>query len=104
MKKKLSPLAKAVWLIIALVGAASLGVVAFERGEPVNALWLIVATGCIYAIGYRFHSAWLMATVLSIDPARKTPAERHADAATGLDRRGQRVGHTVVERMLDAGR
>jgi carbon starvation protein len=56
-----------------------LGVVAFERGEPVNALWLIVATGCVYAIGYRFHSAWLMATVLTIDPSRQTPAERHAD-------------------------
>jgi len=79
MGRKLSPWAKAGWLVVALLGAGSLGVVAFERGEPVNALWLIVATGCVYAIGYRFHSAWLMATVLSIDPARKTPAERHAD-------------------------
>jgi carbon starvation protein len=33
----------------------------------------------VYAIGYRFHSAWLMATVLTIDPSRQTPAERHAD-------------------------
>ena len=79
MVRKLSPLAKMGWLAVALLGAASLGVVAWERGEPVNALWLIVATGCVYAIGYRFHSAWLMATVLSVDPARKTPAERHAD-------------------------
>ena len=79
MRKKLSVWAKLVWLGIALVGAGSLGMVAFERGEPVNALWLIVATGCVYAIGYRFHSAWLMATVLTIDPARRTPAERHAD-------------------------
>ena len=72
-------MAKLGWLGVALIGAASLGVVAFERGEPVNALWLIVATGCVYAIGYRFHSAWLMATVLTIDPSRQTPAERHAD-------------------------
>ena len=79
MGKKLSPWAQLAWLGIALVGAGSLGVVAFERGEPVNALWLIVATGCVYAIGYRFHSAWLMATVLTVDPARRTPAERHAD-------------------------
>ncbi len=79
MRKKLSVWAKLVWLGIALVGAGSLGMVAFEGGEPVNALWLIVATGCVYAIGYRFHSAWLMATVLTIDPARRTPAERHAD-------------------------
>ena len=79
MVKKLSGIGKLGWLAVALIGAASLGVVAFERGEPVNALWLIVATGCVYAIGYRFHSAWLMATVLTVDPSRKTPAERHAD-------------------------
>ena len=79
MVKKLSGIAKLGWLAVALMGAASLGVVAFARGEPVNALWLIVATGCVYAIGYRFHSAWLMATVLTVDPSRKTPAERHAD-------------------------
>ncbi|MEY5063314.1 MAG: hypothetical protein RLZZ112_1278 [Verrucomicrobiota bacterium] len=79
MGKKLSLGAKLGWLLVGLIGAGSLGVVAFERGEPVNALWLIVATGCVYAIGYRFHSAWLMATVLTIDPSRKTPAERHAD-------------------------
>ena len=79
MAKNLSGMAKLGWLGVALIGAASLGVVAFERGEPVNALWLFVATGCVYAIGYRFHSAWLMATVLTIDPSRQTPAERHAD-------------------------
>jgi carbon starvation protein len=64
---------------VAILGAISLGVVAFCRGEAVNALWLVVATGCVYALGYRFHSAWLMATVLTIDPARTTPAVRHAD-------------------------
>ena len=79
LKKKTSRRAKLGWLLVALLGAVSLGVVAFERGEPVNALWLIVATGCVYAIGYRFHSAWLMATVLTVDASRKTPAERHED-------------------------
>ena len=44
MAKNLSGMAKLGWLGVALIGAASLGVVAFERGEPVNALWLIVAT------------------------------------------------------------
>ena len=64
---------------MALGGAVALGVVGLQRGEPVNALWLVVATGCVYAIGYRFHSAWLMATVLMIDESRETPAIRHAD-------------------------
>jgi len=79
MRKSPGWLGRIGWGIVAVAGAVSLGVVAWQRGEPVNALWLIVATGCVYAIGYRFHSAWLMATVLTVDPARKTPAERHAD-------------------------
>jgi len=79
MKKGLSLTARVGWWLVAILGAISLGVVAFCRGEAVNALWLVVATGCVYALGYRFHSAWLMATVLTIDPARTTPAVRHAD-------------------------
>ena len=79
MKKGLSLTARVGWGLVAILGAISLGVVAFCRGEPVNALWLVVATGCVYALGYRFHSTWLMATVLTIDPARTTPAVRHAD-------------------------
>ena len=77
--KKLSGVARVGWLGVALGGAVALAVVGLQRGEPVNALWLVVATGCVYAIGYRFHSAWLMATVLMIDESRETPAIRHAD-------------------------
>ena len=77
--RKLSGVARVGWLGVALGGAVALGVVGLHRGEPVNALWLVVATGCVYAIGYRFHSAWLMATVLMIDESRETPAIRHAD-------------------------
>ncbi|MCX6935073.1 MAG: carbon starvation protein A [Verrucomicrobia bacterium] len=79
MRKRPSPAARGGWLLAGVAGAVSIGVVAFQRGEPVNALWLIVATGCVYAIGYRFHSAWLMATVLTVDASRKTPAELQAD-------------------------
>ena len=72
-------LAKILWGAVAVVGAGALGWVAWQREEPVNALWLVVATGCVYAIGYRFHSAWLMATVLAVNPKRKTPAEQYSD-------------------------
>jgi carbon starvation protein len=67
------------WSGVAVLGAISLAVLAWSRGEPVNALWMIVAAGCVFAIGYRFHSAWLMAEVLTIDELRATPAEVHAD-------------------------
>jgi carbon starvation protein len=61
------------WLIVSLVGAAAVGVAAFQRNEPVNALWLVVAGVCTFAVAYRFYSAWLMATVLTIDD-RRAPA------------------------------
>ena len=64
------------WLAVAAVGAYALGGLALHRGESINALWIIVAAVCIYAIGFRFYSAWVAAKVLSIDPTRATPAER----------------------------
>jgi carbon starvation protein len=73
---------KILWAIIAAIGAASLGVVALSRGETVNALWLVVAAICVYAIAYRFYSKFLANRVLKLDPARKTPAYARND---GLD-------------------
>ena len=57
----------------------ALAILAWSRGEPVNALWVVVATGCVFAISYRFHSAWLMARVLTLDELRATPAVTNAD-------------------------
>lgn len=74
-----SPVALLGWSLVALAGAASVGVLAWSRGENVNALWMVVAALCVFAIGYRFHSAWLMAKVLTLDDLRATPAETHGD-------------------------
>lgn len=62
------------WILVAVTGAASLGVLAWSRGEPVSALWMVIAASCVFAIAYRFHSAWLMAKVLTLDELRATPA------------------------------
>ncbi|MFO1450021.1 MAG: carbon starvation CstA family protein [Opitutaceae bacterium] len=62
------------WILVAVTGAASLGVLAWSRGEPVSALWMVIAASCVFAIAYRFHSAWLMAKVLTLDEMRATPA------------------------------
>ena len=67
------------WTVVSLLGAVSIGILAWSRGEPVNALWMVVAALCVFAIGYRFHSAWLMAKVLTLDDLRATPAEVNAD-------------------------
>lgn len=63
-------------LILSLGGASAMGGIALNRGETVNAIWLIVAGICIYAIMYRFYSAWIAAKVLTLDETRATPSER----------------------------
>src|SRR5450631_3307129 len=63
-------------IVLALVGAIALGFIGFARGEPINALWLIVAAVCLYTLGYRFYAAWIAARVLCVDGTRATPAER----------------------------
>jgi carbon starvation protein len=67
---------KIVWGLIALLGAGALSVVALSRGESINALWIITAALCIYAIAYRFYAAWIATKVLLVDETRATPAER----------------------------
>jgi len=64
------------WLAVGLFGAAAVGVIAVRRGEPINALWLVVAATCCYAMGYRFYSKFIAAKILALDALRATPAER----------------------------
>ena len=64
------------WTGVACLGAAAVGVVAVHRGEPINALWLVVAATCCYAFGYRFYSKFIAAKILALDALRATPAER----------------------------
>ncbi|MGL4269260.1 MAG: carbon starvation CstA family protein [Plesiomonas sp.] len=70
------------WLLIALAGAAAFGTLALNRGESINAIWLITAAVSCYLIAYRFYSRFIASKVLQLDPRRLTPAARHND---GLD-------------------
>src|SRR5579863_666907 len=70
------PVAVLVWGGVATVGALAVSVVAFRRGEPINALWLVVAATCCYALGYRFYSRFIAVKILAVDALRATPAER----------------------------
>jgi carbon starvation protein len=67
------------WFAVAALGALAVSVAAFQRNEPINALWLVVAGVCTFAIGYRFYSAWLVAKVLTIDDTRAPAAVTRAD-------------------------
>ncbi len=65
-----------VWVLVAVIGAYAVAGIALNRGESINAIWLITAALCVYAIAYRFYAAWIAAKVLVIDETRATPAER----------------------------
>ena len=64
------------WGAVALLGAVAVGVIALRRGEPINAMWLVMAAACCYALGYRFYSKFIAAKILALDALRATPAER----------------------------
>jgi carbon starvation protein len=64
------------WIFVCLVAAFCLAGIALKRGEPVNSLWLVLAAGCTYLIGYRFYSKFIMIRVMALDNQRATPAER----------------------------
>ncbi len=62
--------------LCAVVGAFALAGIALNRDEPVNSMWLVVASVCVYLTGYRFYASWIAAKVMMLDDARATPAER----------------------------
>ena len=64
------------WGMVGIVGAVAVGAIALRRDEPINALWLVVAATCCYALGYRFYSKFIAVKILALDALRATPAER----------------------------
>src|SRR5438128_9168100 len=65
------------WAGIAALGAYGLALIAFARGDQrPSTLWFVIAAICIYAIGYRFYSAFIATRVLELDGSRPTPAVR----------------------------
>jgi carbon starvation protein len=71
-----------VWVGLAVLGAFAFGVIALQHGESIGAIWIVVATVCVYAIAYRFYSLFIARRVLRLDPTRMTPAYKFND---GLD-------------------
>jgi carbon starvation protein len=70
------------WGAMSLLGACALAVVAFQRGEQVNALWIVAASVSVNLIAYRFYARYIARNVMQLDATRPTPAIRRAD---GLD-------------------
>jgi len=70
---------KVLWVLVGVVGAIALGLIATARGEPINAMWLVITAACVYALAYRYYSRWIAYQVLRLDDQRATPAERLDD-------------------------
>ena len=70
------------WFAVAVLGAFALGTVALQRGEAINALWIVVAAVAIYLVAYRYYSLFIATKVMQLDPTRATPAVLNND---GLD-------------------
>ncbi|MFZ4835453.1 carbon starvation CstA family protein [Rouxiella sp. Mn2063] len=70
------------WLLVAIAGAFAFGMLALNRGEHINAVWLVVAAIACYSIAYRFYSLFIAKKVFELDDRRTTPAMRKND---GLD-------------------
>lgn len=68
-----------VLVVVSLLAAGALGVLASSHGEPVGAVWLLVAAFAAYTIGYRYYSRWLSTRVFPLEPRRLTPAHRLAN-------------------------
>ena len=67
------------WVLVAFLGAGIFGWIALNRGEKVNAAWLIIAAVCFYSVAYRFYSKLIASNIFALDANRLTPAERLND-------------------------
>jgi carbon starvation protein len=68
-----------IWVLVAVLAAAAFAKIALDRGESINAAWLLTAAVCSYAIAYRFYSKMIAAKVFALDATRATPAVRLDD-------------------------
>jgi carbon starvation protein len=74
-----SVLSVVAWSAVSVLAALAFAVLALNRGESVNAAWLLTAALCSYAVGYRFYSRIVSRRLFALDDARPTPAVRLND-------------------------
>src|SRR3989304_3230110 len=76
-----APLKNLLWALVSVMAGAAIAIVAgiVNPGEKVNALWIIAAAGCFYAVTYRFYASFLAAKVLALDSGIITPSHNLQD-------------------------
>ncbi|MCU1425426.1 MAG: Carbon starvation protein CstA, partial [Microbacteriaceae bacterium] len=78
-ERRWTPAKIVLWVAIALVGGLAWVMLAFVRGETVNAIRFVFAAVCTYLIAYRFYSKFIERRLTMPDDSRATPAEYKAD-------------------------
>ena len=76
---RISLAAKLFWFVVALAGGWAYVTLTFQRSQPLNSAYILIAALCTYAIGFRFYSKWIAARVLALNDRRATPCEVHDD-------------------------
>jgi carbon starvation protein len=71
---------KIIFGIIALLGAIAWAIIAFFRGETVNAVWFVIAAICTYVIGFRFYARLIEMKIVRPRDETATPAELFENA------------------------
>lgn len=66
---------KIVFAVVAVLGAVAWAIIAFTRGETVNAVWFVVAAMCTYLIGFRFYARLIEMKIVRPRDDHATPAE-----------------------------
>ena len=71
---------KIVFGVIALLGAVAWAIIAFVRGETVNAVWFVIAAICTYVIAFRFYARLIEMNIVRPRDDEATPAEMFENA------------------------
>ena len=71
----ISPTARVVFLVLAILGAIAWAMIALVRGENINAVWFVIAAVCSYLIAFRFYARFIERKIVQPRDERATPAE-----------------------------
>lgn len=64
-----------IFAVVAVLGALAWAMIAFFRGETVNAVWFVIAAICTYVLGFRFYARLIEMKVVRPRDDIATPAE-----------------------------
>jgi len=76
-RRPMTPRKRLLFAAIGLLGGISWAMIAFVRGESVNAVWFVLAAVSTYVVAYRFYARLVEYKVVRPRADRATPAETY---------------------------